>query len=103
MYQWVFEGVLRISPTYEILASKHLGVVGNLPGYLTDLEGRTIFLPSESAYWPDAESLKWHGEHVFPVMSDTGLDHLLTNSEIYCPLSPIPRLPGRRPGLRRDR
>jgi predicted restriction endonuclease len=58
------EGLLRITLTYQILASEYLEAADNLPGYLTGLEGRTVVLPSESAYWPDTESLKWHGEHV---------------------------------------
>ena len=63
---WTFdEGLLRISPTYEILASVQLRVVSNLPGYLTSLEGRDIVRPAEEVYWPDPASLQWHQEHVF--------------------------------------
>lgn len=63
---WTFdEGLIRISPTYEILASVQLRVVSNLPGYLTSLEGRGIVRPAEEVYWPDPVSLQWHQEHVF--------------------------------------
>jgi putative restriction endonuclease len=63
---WAFdEGLLRVSLTYEILASGQLRVVHNLPGYLISLEGRGILRPTEDAYWPDPESLTWHHKHVF--------------------------------------
>jgi putative restriction endonuclease len=63
---WSFdEGLLRVSIRYEIAASPQLAVDGNLPGYLTSLEGRGIVRPAERAYWPDPESLRWHHENVF--------------------------------------
>ncbi len=63
---WSFdEGLLRVSTRYEIAASPQLAVDGNLPGYLTSLEGRGIVRPVERAYWPDPESLRWHHENVF--------------------------------------
>ena len=63
---WTFdEGLLRVSATYEIVASAQLRVFSNLPGYLTDLEGRAIIRPVQEAYWPDLTSLGWHHEHVF--------------------------------------
>lgn len=63
---WTFdEGLLRVSSTYEILASDQLRVFSNLPGYLTNLEGRGIVRPIEEAYWPDPASLKWHRDHIF--------------------------------------
>lgn len=63
---WTFdEGLLRVSPAYEILVSVQLKVFSNLPGYLTSLEGRGIVRPIDEAYWPDIESLKWHHAHVF--------------------------------------
>ncbi len=66
MCHWVFdEGLMRVSSGYEILASPHLNVVDNLPGYLTNLEGRVILGPSRRPFWPDVESLRWHRENVF--------------------------------------
>ena len=63
---WTFdEGLLRVSPTYDILASIQLRVVSNLPGYLTNLEGRSIIRPAEAVYWPDPLSLEWHHANVF--------------------------------------
>ncbi len=63
---WTFDGgLLRISSAYEIHASTQLRIDSNLPGYLISLEGRSIVLPSEGAYWPDADCLNWHHEHVF--------------------------------------
>jgi putative restriction endonuclease len=63
---WTFdEGLLRVSPAYEILASVQLRVLSNLPGYLTNLEGRGLVRPAEEAFWPDPVSLEWHHERVF--------------------------------------
>ncbi len=63
---WTFdEGLLRISPAYEIFASTQLGTSGNLSGYLISLEGRGIVRPVEEVYWPDPSSLEWHRDHVF--------------------------------------
>lgn len=63
---WMFdEGLLRVSAAYEIHAAKQLMLDSNLPGYLISLEGRSIVLPSEGAYRPDTDCLKWHHEHIF--------------------------------------
>lgn len=63
---WTFdEGLLSVSHTYGVLASSQLKVADNLPGYLTNLEGRAIVHPSESAYRPDLDSLQWHRSKVF--------------------------------------
>lgn len=63
---WTFdEGLLRIAPSYEILTSAQLRAATNLPGYLSNLEGRVIVRPSEEVYWPDTKSLRWHHENVF--------------------------------------
>ncbi|QIN77504.1 HNH endonuclease [Rubrobacter marinus] len=62
---WTFdEGLLGVSQSYEVLASRQLGVPDNLPGYLTSLEGRAIFHPSAEAHRPDLRSLEWHRENV---------------------------------------
>jgi len=63
---WTFdEGLLRVSLSYEIHASVQLSVIGNMPSYLTSLEGRGIVRPSEESYWPDPASLRWHHDRVF--------------------------------------
>jgi putative restriction endonuclease len=63
---WTFdEGLLSVSLAYEILTSSQLRVVHNMPGYLISLEGRGIVRPTESFYWPDPESLRWHRKHIF--------------------------------------
>jgi putative restriction endonuclease len=68
MCHWVFdEGLMRVSSEYEISTSPQLTVIDNLPGYLTNLEGRDIVGPSRKTFWPDAESLRWHHENVFRV------------------------------------
>lgn len=45
---WSFdEGLLRVSTNYEIATSPRLTALDNLPGYLTNLQGRSIVRPSE--------------------------------------------------------
>ena len=62
---WSFdERLLSISRDYKVVASKQLHVPGNLSGYLMNLEGRKIFLPSQSSYRPDRDSLEWHRKHL---------------------------------------
>jgi putative restriction endonuclease len=47
MCHWVFdEGLIKLSSDYEISSSRELTTLGNLPGYLTNLEGRVILGPS---------------------------------------------------------
>lgn len=66
MCHWTFdEGLLGVSQEYEVIASRQLPVPINLPGYLTNLEGRGIVGPSRDPFWPDTESLRWHHENVF--------------------------------------
>ena len=65
MCHWTFEeGLLAVSQAYEVIASRLLNTLDNLPGYLTNLEGRGIVGPSKAKFWPDAESLRWHRENV---------------------------------------
>lgn len=65
MCHWTFdEGLLGVSQGYEVVASRQLTVSNNLPGYLTNLEGRGIVGPSRELFWPDTESLRWHHENV---------------------------------------
>ena len=65
MCHWTFdEGLLGVSQEYEVIASRQLTVLNNLPGYLTNLEGRGIVGPAQRAFWPATESLRWHQENV---------------------------------------
>jgi len=66
MCHWTFdEGLLGVSQRYEVFASRQLNILDNLPGYLTNLEGRGILGPSQRRFWPDTESLRWHHKNVF--------------------------------------
>jgi putative restriction endonuclease len=65
MCHWTFdEGLLGVSQVYEVIASRQLNTLDNLPGYLTSLEGRGIVGPDRRPLWPDTESLRWHRENV---------------------------------------
>ena len=65
MCHWTFdEGLLGVSQVYEVIASRQLNTLDNLPGYLTSLEGLGIVGPGRRPLWPDTESLRWHRENV---------------------------------------
>jgi len=65
MCHWIFdEGLLGVSQVYEVIASRQLNTLDNLPGYLTNLEGCGIVGPDRKSLWPDTESLRWHRENV---------------------------------------
>ncbi len=62
---WTFDEVLLgVSRVYEVIVSRQLNTLDNLPGYLTNLEGRGIVGPDRKPLWPDTESLRWHRENV---------------------------------------
>lgn len=62
---WTFdERLVSVSQEYKIVASRQLNVLGNLPGYLTSLEGQPIFLPAQESYRPNHDSLEWHRKHL---------------------------------------
>lgn len=64
---WTFdERLLGVSQDYIVVTSKQLNVTGNLSGYLTSLEGRVIFVPTQESYRPDRDSLEWHRKHLLP-------------------------------------
>jgi putative restriction endonuclease len=68
MCHWTFdEGLLGVSQVYEVVSSRQLNILDNLPGYLTNLEGRGIVGPAQKPFWPDTESLRWHSKNVFRV------------------------------------
>ena len=63
---WTFdEGMLAVSADYMVNASPRLRADGNLPAHLAALDGRGMMRPADADYWPAAESLSWHLEHVF--------------------------------------
>jgi putative restriction endonuclease len=65
MCHWTFdEGLLGVSRVYVVIASRQLNTLDNLPGYLTNLEGRGIVGPARKPLWPDTESLRWHQANV---------------------------------------
>ena len=63
-----FDDVVEVS-NYVAARVRTLGratanALRNLPGYLTNLEGRGIVGPAQNLFWPDTESLRWHQENV---------------------------------------
>jgi putative restriction endonuclease len=63
---WTFdEGLISVSPHYEVITSSQLAANHNVPGHLLTLSGRGIIGPAERPLWPDVDSLHWHRRHVF--------------------------------------
>lgn len=63
---WVFDvGLASINTKYRIQLSEQLLNDGNRSGYLSTLEDRPIFEPTEEIFNPDVDSLRWHKKHVF--------------------------------------
>jgi putative restriction endonuclease len=63
---WVFEqGLVTVTPTYEIRVSPELAAPYNTPGYLATLDGRRILLPEDERLRPDPDYLAWHVEERF--------------------------------------
>ena len=59
------EGMLAVSVDYLVNASPRLRANINLPAHLAALDGRGMMRPVDADYWPAAESLSWHMDHVF--------------------------------------
>jgi putative restriction endonuclease len=63
---WVFDiGLAGITTSYRVKLSKQMGSAGNLTGYLSTLDTRPIFEPTEESFNPDPEALDWHLDQVF--------------------------------------
>lgn len=63
---WSFdEGLMSVAVDYRVLLSPQLATHGNMPGLLSMLAERPIFLPQESALYPDPAHLDWRNDHVF--------------------------------------
>jgi putative restriction endonuclease len=58
---WTFdEGLLGVSPHYQVIATKALTAYGNIAGHPLTLHERPIFQPVEAALWPARDALRWH-------------------------------------------
>jgi putative restriction endonuclease len=63
---WTFDiGLSTITAKYRIRLSHQLNAAGNMPGYLSTLNDRSIFEPVEDVFNPDIEALEWHLNEVF--------------------------------------
>ena len=63
---WTFDvGLASITTKYRIRLSSQLNEQGNVSGYLSTLSDRPIFEPTEEAFNPDIDALKWHTTEVF--------------------------------------
>jgi putative restriction endonuclease len=63
---WTFdEGLVTFSDQYEVKTSPQLAIAPNLPGHLVTFNSRPLLGPTETAYWPFIESVRWHRRHKF--------------------------------------
>ncbi|MCU0600899.1 MAG: HNH endonuclease [Desulfobacterales bacterium] len=59
---WQFDrGLWSLNKDYRVLINKEKFTENGMEGLrMTDFEGRKIFLPTDSIYWPDYSYLDWH-------------------------------------------
>jgi len=63
---WAFEeGLLAVSSDYTILTSTELTAPYNTTGYLDTLDGQSLHLPDEEAFWPEPQYLETHRDERF--------------------------------------
>ena len=63
---WTFDkGLIGVSARYRVVASPRLSARHNVPGHLSNLDGRDIIGPVEETLWPDLDALSWHRRNVF--------------------------------------
>jgi putative restriction endonuclease len=63
---WSFdEGLMSVATDYRVILSPQLATHGNMPGFLSMLAERPIFLPQENVLYPDSTNLDWRNENVF--------------------------------------
>jgi len=63
---WSFdEGLMGVATDYRVVLSPQLAIHGNMPGFLSMLIERPIFLPKETALHPDPANLAWRNDNIF--------------------------------------
>lgn len=63
---WSFdEGLMSVATDYRVILSPQLATHGNMPGLLSMLADRPIFLPQETALYPDPANLDWRNDRIF--------------------------------------
>ncbi len=56
---------MSVAANYRVLLSPQLTSHGNMPGLLSTLAGREIWLPQEDVLKPDPDHLGWRNDHIF--------------------------------------
>ena len=63
---WSFdEGLMSVATNYQVILSPQLATHGNMPGFLSMLAERPIFLPQEPVLYPDRADLDWRNDNIF--------------------------------------
>jgi putative restriction endonuclease len=63
---WSFDtGLMTVDSDYRVILSQLVSGQGNMPGFLSTLADRPIFLPSEQALYPEPSYLSWRSTQIF--------------------------------------
>jgi putative restriction endonuclease len=63
---WSFdEGLMSVATNYHVILSPQLATHGNMPGLLSTLADRKIWLPQENTLHPDPANLHWRNDNIF--------------------------------------
>jgi len=63
---WSFdEGLMSVAANFRVILSPQLATHGNIPGFLSMLAERPIFLPQENVLYPDPTNLDWRNDNIF--------------------------------------
>ena len=63
---WYFdEGLVTLTPSYQIKLSPQLAAPDNIPGHLHAFGKRPFLGPDDQSLWPFPESITWHQKEMF--------------------------------------
>lgn len=63
---WSFdEGLVTLTPSYQIKLSPQLAAPDNIPGHLFAFGKRPFLGPNDQSLWPFTESITWHQQTLF--------------------------------------
>ena len=66
LHHWAFDiGLISLNKTYKVIVSELMSEQGPTEWLLSELEGKTIWLPNDKQLRPAQEALKWHRDRLF--------------------------------------
>lgn len=65
-HHWAFDqGLFTVDNSYKIVVSNEFEEISPNTKAIKNFQGETLILPSDKAYQPKLESLKWHRDNIF--------------------------------------